>query len=200
VRRKAIPPPVSYSRVQCFRMPFEVTTLSARATEKLIRRGRAPHLSAPHGSRNSSIAPSRIRRPQITGLRKSRPHVIQSYSPRSPQFPAHPARRESATCSGRSDTGARTAPRDLCFHRRSVRAHTVRSCKVVFSGQPSGLRCRAISRQCRRTNAIGGHSVIYVRTTNGRPLREHLTPAERARLIETWYPPIMTGSPKRWSS
>jgi N-formylglutamate amidohydrolase len=34
----------------------------------------------------------------------------------------------------------------------------------------------------------------YVKTTDGRPLREHLTAAERARLIETWYPPIIRSS------
>ncbi|WFU44126.1 N-formylglutamate amidohydrolase [Bradyrhizobium sp. CB82] len=37
--------------------------------------------------------------------------------------------------------------------------------------------------------ALRGMGAIYVRTTDGRPLREHLTPAERARLIETWYRP-----------
>jgi N-formylglutamate deformylase len=37
--------------------------------------------------------------------------------------------------------------------------------------------------------ALRGMGAIYVRTTDGRPLREHLTPAERARLIERWYRP-----------
>ncbi|TQF29772.1 N-formylglutamate amidohydrolase [Bradyrhizobium sp. UNPA324] len=37
--------------------------------------------------------------------------------------------------------------------------------------------------------ATRGMGAVYVKTTDGRPLREHLTAAERARLIETWYRP-----------
>jgi len=37
--------------------------------------------------------------------------------------------------------------------------------------------------------ASKGMGAVYVRTTNGRPLREHLTLAERTRLMETWYRP-----------
>lgn len=37
--------------------------------------------------------------------------------------------------------------------------------------------------------AVRGMGAVYVKTTDGRPLREHLTTAERARLIETWYRP-----------
>jgi N-formylglutamate amidohydrolase len=37
--------------------------------------------------------------------------------------------------------------------------------------------------------ALRGMGAVYVKTTDGRPLREHLTAAERARLIETWYRP-----------
>jgi N-formylglutamate deformylase len=32
-----------------------------------------------------------------------------------------------------------------------------------------------------------GMGAVYVRTSDGRPLREHLTATERARLIEIWY-------------
>lgn len=37
--------------------------------------------------------------------------------------------------------------------------------------------------------ALRGMGAVYIKTTDGRPLREHLTAAERARLIETWYRP-----------
>ena len=37
--------------------------------------------------------------------------------------------------------------------------------------------------------ALRGMGVIYTKTTDGLPLREHLTPSERARLIESWYQP-----------
>jgi hypothetical protein len=37
--------------------------------------------------------------------------------------------------------------------------------------------------------ALRGMGAVYVKTTDGRPLREQLTPTERARLIETWYRP-----------
>jgi N-formylglutamate deformylase len=37
--------------------------------------------------------------------------------------------------------------------------------------------------------ALRGMGAVYVRTTDGLPLREHLTPAERARIIENWYQP-----------
>jgi N-formylglutamate deformylase len=37
--------------------------------------------------------------------------------------------------------------------------------------------------------ALRGMGAVYVKTTDGRPLRAHLTAAERARLIETWYRP-----------
>ncbi|MCP3404076.1 N-formylglutamate amidohydrolase [Bradyrhizobium sp. CCGB01] len=37
--------------------------------------------------------------------------------------------------------------------------------------------------------AVRGMGAVYVKTTDGRPLREHLTAAERARVIETWYRP-----------
>lgn len=37
--------------------------------------------------------------------------------------------------------------------------------------------------------ALRGMGAVYVRTTDGTPLREHLTAAERARIIEHWYQP-----------
>ncbi|MEZ2144784.1 N-formylglutamate amidohydrolase [Bradyrhizobium sp. DN5] len=37
--------------------------------------------------------------------------------------------------------------------------------------------------------ALRGMGAVYVKTTNGQPLREHLTAAERVRVIETWYRP-----------
>lgn len=37
--------------------------------------------------------------------------------------------------------------------------------------------------------ASRGMGAIYVRTTDGRPLRAHLTPDERTRLMEAWYHP-----------
>lgn len=37
--------------------------------------------------------------------------------------------------------------------------------------------------------ALRGMGAVYVKTTDGRPLRGHLTPTERTRLIETWYRP-----------
>ena len=37
--------------------------------------------------------------------------------------------------------------------------------------------------------ALRGMGAVYVKTTDGRLLRDHLTAAERTRLIETWYRP-----------
>ncbi|MDI2073067.1 N-formylglutamate amidohydrolase [Bradyrhizobium sp. Mp27] len=37
--------------------------------------------------------------------------------------------------------------------------------------------------------ALRGMGAVHVKTTDGQPLREHLTVAERARLIDTWYRP-----------
>jgi N-formylglutamate deformylase len=37
--------------------------------------------------------------------------------------------------------------------------------------------------------ALRGMGAVYVKTSDEGPLREHLTPAERARLIELWYRP-----------
>jgi N-formylglutamate deformylase len=37
--------------------------------------------------------------------------------------------------------------------------------------------------------AFRGMGAVYVKTTDGQPLREHLTAVERARLIERWYRP-----------
>jgi N-formylglutamate deformylase len=37
--------------------------------------------------------------------------------------------------------------------------------------------------------ASRGMGAVYVRTTNGLPLRSHLTDSERARIIERWYEP-----------
>jgi N-formylglutamate deformylase len=37
--------------------------------------------------------------------------------------------------------------------------------------------------------ALRGMGAVYAKTADGRPLREHLSAAERARLIEMWYGP-----------
>src|SRR5262245_51535457 len=37
--------------------------------------------------------------------------------------------------------------------------------------------------------AFRGMGAVYVRTMNGRPLRDHLTASERARIMERWYQP-----------
>jgi N-formylglutamate deformylase len=37
--------------------------------------------------------------------------------------------------------------------------------------------------------ALRGMGAVYVKTSDEGPLREHLTPAEQARLIELWYRP-----------
>jgi N-formylglutamate deformylase len=68
-------------------------------------------------------------------------------------------------------------------------APTVRSRAGGFSQQPSDLRRRTISRRLRRTDGLPGYGAVYVKTTDGQPLREHLTAVERARLIERWYRP-----------
>jgi N-formylglutamate amidohydrolase len=37
--------------------------------------------------------------------------------------------------------------------------------------------------------ALQGMGAVYVKTTNGQPLREHLTLAQRTRVMEAWYTP-----------